>query len=93
MQNTIIKGNDVPSINPTYVFRWEETQNAYMLMYPEGLIKLNGPAGYIMKEIDGKQNVEEIILNLQKQFDASDQIVDDIYAFMETAIEQGWIKL
>ncbi len=93
MKNSPIGLNDTPSINPVYVFRWEESQNAHMLMYPEGLIKLNGPAGFIMEMIDGERNVEDIIITLKDKFAASDELSDDVCAFMEVALDKGWIKV
>jgi pyrroloquinoline quinone biosynthesis protein D len=93
VENSQIKLDSCPSINPVYVFRWEESQQSYMLMYPEGLIKLNGPAGHIMNLIDGKRTVEGIIAELKQQFEAAEELTDDVHAFMERAHEQGWIKL
>ena len=93
MNNSQISLNDQPAINPVYVFRWEESQQAHMLLYPEGLIKLNGPAGYIMNLIDGERSVEDIVLELKKQFEAGDELADDVYAFMETALDKGWIRI
>ncbi|WP_135078885.1 pyrroloquinoline quinone biosynthesis peptide chaperone PqqD [Terasakiella sp. SH-1] len=93
MQNSPINLSDCPAINPVYIFRWEESQQAHMLLYPEGLIKLNGPAGYIMNLVDGKRTVEEIVLRLKEQFNASDELADDVFAFMETALDKGWIKV
>ncbi|WP_205631260.1 pyrroloquinoline quinone biosynthesis peptide chaperone PqqD [Candidatus Terasakiella magnetica] len=93
MENSPIRLNDSPAINPVYVFRWEESQQAHMLLYPEGLIKLNGPAGHIMNLIDGKRTVEDIVQALKDQFDAGDELGDDVYAFMETALDKGWIKV
>ncbi|MDV7339324.1 pyrroloquinoline quinone biosynthesis peptide chaperone PqqD [Terasakiella sp. A23] len=93
IENSPINLDSTPTINPVYVFRWEESQKAHMLMYPEGLIKLNGPAGFIMEMIDGKRNVEQIITDLKEKFEASDELSDDVYAFMEVALEKGWIRV
>jgi len=93
IENSPISLESTPMINPVYVFRWEESQNAHMLMYPEGLIKLNGPAGFIMEMIDGTRNVEQIITDLKEKFETADELSDDVYAFMEVALEKGWIKV
>ena len=43
-----------PRLAPHYMFRWEDSQDAYILLYPEGLIKLNLSAGEILKRCDGQ---------------------------------------
>lgn len=35
----------VPKLEILFRFQWEEAQQAYVLLYPEGMVKLNGPAG------------------------------------------------
>ena len=49
-----------PRLSPHYVFRWEASQDAHILLYPEGLIKLNPSAGEILKRCDGQRSVDEI---------------------------------
>ena len=45
-------------------------QNAHVLLYPEGMVKLNGSAGEILKRCDGQRTVAEIIADLETAFDA-----------------------
>ena len=42
-----------PAIGRGLRLQWEPAQNAHVLLYPEGMIKLNGSAGEIMKRCDG----------------------------------------
>ena len=44
-----------------YRFQWEAAQNAYVLLYPEGMVKLGGSAGEILKRIDGSSPVSAIV--------------------------------
>ena len=44
-----------PKINPMFRLQWEQVQECYVLLYPEGMVKLNDSAGEIMKLIDGKK--------------------------------------
>ena len=46
---------DRPEINPLFVFRWEEPEQAYLLLYPEGIIKLNDSAGSILTHCTGEK--------------------------------------
>ena len=82
---------DIPIINPLYLFRWEEQEQAYLLLYPEGIIKLNESAGNILKLCDGTRNLSQIIVELKQLFN-TDDIDDDVHKFMEAAHGKGWIK-
>ncbi len=83
--------NDRPEINPLYVFRWEEPEKAFLLLYPEGIIKLNDSAGNILNLCDGERSLENIIAELEKLFGVDD-LQDDVYKFMEVAVGKGWIR-
>ncbi len=92
VQNTPINLNDQPEINPTYMFRWEEQEQAYLMLYPEGIIKLNDSAGNILKLCSGERTLEKIIEELQQSFGVAD-LKDDVYGFMEVALGKGWIRI
>ena len=61
MMADMIAENEVPEIVPTLRFQWEEAQNCYVLLYPEGMVKLNPSAAEILKHCDGTKTVSEII--------------------------------
>tara|TARA_A100001037_G_C14684219_1_gene428727 strand:+ start:134 stop:406 length:273 start_codon:yes stop_codon:yes gene_type:complete len=86
-----IIGKETPELEKQYRFQWEEAQECYVLLYPEGLIKLPGSAGEIMKQIDGTLNIDEIINNLETKFPGT-KLRDDVIDFLEIAYEKGWIK-
>ena len=85
MENKIIK------INPNFQFQWEEKQNCYVLLYPEGMVQLNQSAGEILALCDGKKGVEEINKILCKKFEMQD-LIADINAFLEEAQNRNWIS-
>lgn len=86
-------GAACPQLGPHFVFRWEASQNAYILLYPEGLIKLNPSAGEILKRCDGRTSVTAIIAALQSAFpgDATN-IATEVEAFVRTACAKGWLR-
>ncbi len=51
----------VPCIGPGFRLQWEPVQNAHVLLYPEGMVKLNQSAGEILKRCDGERNVVDIV--------------------------------
>ncbi|CAG8869912.1 PqqA binding protein [Pseudomonas fluorescens] len=83
----------VPSWRPGYRFQYEPAQKGHVLLYPEGMIKLNESAALIGGLIDGQRNVAAIIAELAQQFPDAPEIGDDIEQFMEVARAEHWIVL
>ncbi len=73
-------------------FQWEPAQDTYVLLYPEGLVKLNQTASLILSKVDGKRNLEQIIVELSKQFPDAD-INEDVESFISIAVENRWIVM
>lgn len=76
-----------------YRFQYEPAQKGHVLLYPEGMIKLNDSAALIGGLIDGERDVAAIITELEKQFPDVQELGDDIEQFMEVARAQHWIEL
>jgi len=74
-----------------YRLQWEEVQNAFVLLYPEGMIKLNEAAGHILQRCDGTRDFEGIVTELETQFPGAD-LRHDVLEFLEGARERGWIE-
>ena len=71
--------------------QWEPAQKAHVLLYPEGMVKLNGSAGEILSRLDGVKTLSEIVKEIEKKFEAKD-IQSDVFSFLEIALKQGWIS-
>lgn len=82
---------DIYRLAPHYRFQWEEAQQCYVLLFPEGMIKLNGGAGEVIKRVDGKKMVADIVAELQQAFPDVPDIQSDIVAMLELAIEKAWL--
>ncbi len=83
--------DSIPRITPMFRFQWEEIQNCFVLLYPEGMVKLSQSAGEIMKRCDGESTVAEIIADLNRVFPEVN-LNTDVHKFLEVAHENGWIK-
>ena len=79
-----------PRINRLFRFQWEPAQQAHVLLYPEGMVKLNQSAGEILKRCDGIKSVAEIVADLEAAFNASN-LAADVDAFLIMADAQNWI--
>lgn len=83
----------VPTVNTIYRLQWEESQQSYVLLYPEGMVQLNGSAGEIMNMVDGQRTLADIVQLLQQKFPDAGDLSGDIAEFLEVAHEQHWITL
>lgn len=81
----------VPALNPMFRLQFENAQQCFVLLYPEGMVKLNGSAGEIMQQVDGTRSVEEITQALTDKFPDAGDIGSDIQAFLATAHDKKWI--
>ena len=80
----------VPSVARPFRFQWEEAQACFVLLYPEGMVKLNAAAGEILKRCDGQRTVDDIIGELEEQFSVAD-LANDVLEFFVEADGNGWI--
>ena len=80
-----------PRVAPLYRFQWEAAQNAYVLLFPEGMVQLNVAAGEILRRCDGKRTAHEIIADLRQAFQ-SDAIDADVEDFLRSATHDGWVE-
>jgi pyrroloquinoline quinone biosynthesis protein D len=92
MTDRIFNAESIPVLALGYRFQWEPAQNCHVLLYPEGMVKLNGPAAEILKRIsEHKQTVAELIAELKAAFNGAD-LDDDVYQFLEEAHNNDWIR-
>jgi pyrroloquinoline quinone biosynthesis protein D len=75
------------------IFRlqWEPAQDAHVLLYPEGMVKLNQSAAEILKRCDGTRDIDTLIDELQKAFNAPD-LGGEVRSFVAEAERRGWLE-
>ncbi|MBX2868056.1 MAG: pyrroloquinoline quinone biosynthesis peptide chaperone PqqD [Acidiferrobacterales bacterium] len=71
--------------------QWEPAQDAHVLLYPEGMVKLNPAAAEILSLVDGDRNIEEITEALQAKFPDAD-LSGDVKEFVSIATANGWLS-
>ena len=80
-----------PSVSHGFRLQWEPVQDCHVLLYPEGMVKLNGSAGEIMKRCDGAASIAAIAADIE-QTHALQGLEPDVLAFVELAGKQRWLK-
>lgn len=71
--------------------QWEEAQQKYVILYPEGLVELNRTSADILKLCDGRHTLQTITAELERKYETQG-LIDDIREFLEIALENGWIQ-
>jgi pyrroloquinoline quinone biosynthesis protein D len=91
MENNI-QHSDIYAIAMHHRFQWEEAQQSYVILFPEGMIKLHGSAGEILKRVDGKASVGEIVTDLKTTFPDAEDIESDILGMFDLAVGKAWLR-
>jgi pyrroloquinoline quinone biosynthesis protein D len=80
-----------PKLNKLFRMQWEPAQDAHVLLYPEGMVKLNQSAAEILKRCDGAHDVAAIVGDLERSFNATG-IAPEVEAFIAHAFARGWLE-
>jgi pyrroloquinoline quinone biosynthesis protein D len=86
-----IKSEDVFGLARHFRFQYEEAQGGYVLLFPEGMIKLNGGAGEVIKRLDGKKTVADVVADCKAAFPDAPDLEADVHAMLELALDKAWI--
>ncbi len=80
----------VPRVGPGFRLQWEPAQDCHVLLYPEGMVRLNPSAGEILKRCDGQRSLAAIVADLEAAFGMSG-LQADVLAFVRMAGQQRWL--
>lgn len=82
----------VPRLAHGFRLQWEEVQGCHVLLYPEGMVKLNRSAGEILTRCDAKATLAQIVTALEAAFNATN-LRGDVERFLQIAAQQRWVDL
>lgn len=83
----------VPRLRPGFRFQWEPVQKAHVLLYPEGMVRLNDSASAVLAEVDGIRTVAQIVERLEQAFPNAGTLSTDVCDFLQDAQQKHWINL
>ena len=63
-----------------------------MLLYPEGMVKLNSSAAAIMSRCDGIRTVADIVADIERTYGVTG-LEADVTAFVAMAREKSWLEM
>ncbi len=81
-----------PVVGRGFRLQWEPAQQAHVLLYPEGMIKLNSSAAAIMTRCDGARTVADIVEDLERSYGVTG-LSADVNAFVAMAREKSWLEV
>ena len=87
----VLSSESKPRIGPGFRLQWEPAQERHVLLYPEGMVQLNGSAGEIMKRCDGESSMAAIVADLEQAFDTTG-LEPEVRGFVEVAAQQNWLR-
>ena len=76
--------NSIVAFRRGYRLQWEAAQDSHVILYPEGMAKLNETAAAILELVDGQRDAAAIIAILNERF-------PEAVEFLQIAYQQKWI--
>ena len=94
MTGTAGEGAGVPAFNRGFRLRHDAVRDAWVVLAPERLFLLDGPAVEVLKLVDGARSVPEIVDALAEKFNAPrETIAADTEAMLHDLVVKGAIRL
>jgi pyrroloquinoline quinone biosynthesis protein D len=80
-----------PVVARGFRLQWEPAQEAHVLLYPEGMVRLNTSAAAIMTRCDGARTVAQIVAEIEQAYGVTG-LTADVTGFVDMAREKGWLE-
>lgn len=81
---------EFPHLSRRFRLQYEPVQSAWVLLYPEGMVKLNGSAAEILRRCDGKHSLVSIVAELETLFNTQG-IESQVRDILQEGAHRGWI--
>ncbi len=83
--------SSVPRIGPGC--RLHRTED--ILLVPEGTLNLTGPSREILARVDGKRDIDSIVVDLLEQFEGADvkEVREDVLELLNRLQERGVVRI
>lgn len=82
-----------PRLSPGVRLQLDKTRDAWVLLSPERVIMLEGPAADILRRCDGERTVDQIIDDLAGVYAADRaEIAQDVREMLADAVGKGLVR-
>ena len=79
-----------PKLSRGYRLQYEPVQTAWVLLYPEGMVKLNDSSAEILRRCKGELSADEITAELEALFSVQG-IGPQVMDLLQEGKRRGWI--
>ena len=79
-----------PKLSRLYRMQYEQVQSAWVLLYPEGMVKLNDSSAEILRRCNGERSIEAMVADLQILFNVKG-IAPQVRELLQEGMRRGWI--
>ena len=88
---TTTTSTKTPKLRRMYRLQWEPAQSSWVLLFPEGLVKLNPSATEILRRCDGVATIDSVVEELQVLFETPG-LHAEVVGFLARAQDRGWFE-
>ena len=81
---------EFPRLSRRYRLQYEQVQSAWVLLYPEGMVKLNDSAAEILRRCNGERSLTSIVADLEILFNTKG-IAPQVRDILQEGMHRGWI--
>jgi pyrroloquinoline quinone biosynthesis protein D len=85
-----LRPDHCPAVRAMYRLQHEPAQQCWVLLYPEGMVKLNPSAAEILRRCDGATTIEQLVAGLERDYAPAD-VRAEACRFLEDAHARGWL--
>lgn len=79
-----------PRIAPGMRLQMEPAQDAWVLLYPEGMARLNPSASEVLQRCDGTRELAAIVAELEARFRV-EGIAPQVRQLIDEGARRGWV--
>ena len=79
-----------PRLSRLYRLQFEPVQTAWVLLYPEGMVKLNASAAEILRLCTGQLGTDEIVAGIELLFQQKN-LAPQVHSLLQEGMRRGWI--
>lgn len=79
-----------PKLSRLYRLQYEQVQSAWVLLYPEGMVKLNDSLAEILRRCNGERTVDAMVADLEILFNTKG-IAPQVQDLLREGMRRGWI--
>ena len=82
-----------PRLSPGVRFRKDGITGDHVLLFPEGVVRLNATGAAILELCDGVRSIDDVVLTLATRFDTSpEKLRDDVSDYLSQLAHKGHVR-